>query len=468
MSNKLQRSFADAQQFLWDALAAPTLAHGYHETGQKARGQSRPASLIEWLSARGYRTTPTHILHALEHLRDSRLSYWAGIYGETILEKPGGTAPGGPPLVVIDDETVLLDNVPLSDFQFSNRSLVWGKGNSQSAGSLRFDEIRVADRSAPSRDSSFRKVFNGSLVQNQCEPGALALPYAGRVGPVTASPLDNWSGAYTTWTTSTGQAGAEKARGPELIVQDRNLVLLDGSPIRNFNYSSAGHTLSWGLDCNTTAGCLAFGNRPGSANQSDGFSGTIQIIEDGPVLSYQGELSTPASLSGWVGIYGQTMIEEAAGRHVDGPELIILIDGRAILNGRSLQNVHYASDTRILTWPISENGTAGRIAFQQGPASPFSGHSRKCFQGTLQRTAADPAFPFSGIPGQRYSGGGGFQEAALLKACMDKAYAIGMISRVTLPYRQNRSSNWGGTKAQWSGGERISAKRSTGKDIETY
>ena len=95
MSNKLQRSFADAQQFLQDALAAPSLAHGYYETGQKARGQSRPASLIEWLSAHGYRTTPTHILHGLEHLRDNCLSYWAGIYGETILEKPGGAAPGG-------------------------------------------------------------------------------------------------------------------------------------------------------------------------------------------------------------------------------------------------------------------------------------------------------------------------------------------------------------------------------------
>jgi hypothetical protein len=135
MSNKLQRSIADAQQFLWDALAAPSLAHGYHETGQKARGQSRPANLIEWLSARGYRTTPTHILQALEYLRDSRLSYWAGVYGETILEGPCGAAPGGPPLVIIDDETVLLDNVPISDFQFSNRNLVWGKGNSRSEGS---------------------------------------------------------------------------------------------------------------------------------------------------------------------------------------------------------------------------------------------------------------------------------------------------------------------------------------------
>jgi hypothetical protein len=153
---------------------------------------------------------------------------------------------------------------------------------------------------------------------------------------------------------------------------------------------------------------------------------------------------------------------------VDGPELVILIDGQVILNGRGLQNVHYESGIQTLTWPFSENGTAGRIAFQQGPASPFSGHSRKCFQGTLQRTAADPAFPFSGIPGRRYSGGNGFQEAALLKACMDKAQAIAMISRITLPYRQNRPANWSGTKAQWSGGERISAKRSTGKDIETY
>jgi hypothetical protein len=464
MSNKLQRSFADAQQFLWDALAAPALAHGYHETGQKARGQSRPASLIEWLSARGYRTTPTHILHALEHLRDSRLSYWAGIYGETILEKPGGTAPGGPPLVVVDDETVLLDNIPLSDFQFSSRSLVWGKGNSQSAGSLRFDEIRVADGAAQSPGSSFRKVFNGSLIQNQCEPGALALPYAGRVGPVTALLLDNWSGVYMTWT---GQASAAKAGGPELIVQDRNLVLLDGSPIRNFSYSSVGHTLSWGFDCNTTAGCVAFGNRPGSGNRSDGFSGTIQIIEDGPVLPYHGEPSTPVSLCGWVGVYGQTVIEETPECHVGGPELVILMDGQAILNGRGLQNVHYESGTRTLAWPFPENGTAGRIAFQQGPASPFSGRSWKCFQGTLQRTAADRAFPFSGIPGRRYSGGNGFQEAALLKACTDKAHAIGLICRITLPYRQNRPANWGGTKAQWSG-ERVSAKRSTGKDIETY
>jgi hypothetical protein len=471
MSNKLQRSIADAQQFLWDALAAPSLAHEYHETGQKARGQSRPANLIEWLSARGYRTTPTHILQALEHLRDSRLSYWAGVYGETILEGPCGAAPGGPPLVIIDDETVLLDNVPISDFQFSNRNLVWGKGNSRSAGSLRFDEIRVAGGSAQPPGSGFRKAFNGFLVQNQCEPAAPALPYAGRAGPVTALQLDNWSGAYTTWTEP---AGSMKARGPDLIVQDRNLVLLDGAPIRNFSYSSAKHALSWGLDYNTTGGSLAFENRAGAGNKGGGFSGTIQMNEDGPVLPCQGELSPPASLSGWVGVYGQTVIEETTGHHIDGPELAILIDGKVILNGQGLQNLRYEPDTQVLTWPISGNGTGGRITFLQGSGLPFSRHAGKCFQGTLQRTEAGHASPFSGIPGQRYSGGGGFQEETLLKVCMDKASAIGMISRITLPYRQNRTAAHGrgtygsGAKAPWSGGERISAKRGSGKDIETY
>jgi hypothetical protein len=473
MSNKLQRSIADAQQFLEDALASPSLAQGYHATGQKARGQSRAASLLEWLSSHGYHTTPTHILHALEHLRDSRLSYWAGIYGETTLEGPAGSALGGPPLVIVDDEIVLLDNVPISDFQFSSRNLVWGRGNSRSAGSLRFDEIRITDGSAQSQGSSLRKAFNGSLVRNQCEPDALALPFAGRVGPVIAVPLDNWSGAYATWTTWTGQDGAAKAAGPQLIVQDRNLVLLDGSPIRNFSYSSAGHTLNWGLDCNTTAGCLVFGNRPGSGNQGEGFSGTMQMIEDGPVLSCQGELSYPASLSGWVGVYGQTVIEETAGRRMDGPELAILIDGQMLLDGRRLQNLHYEPDTQVLTWPIGGNGTGGRIAFQQDSGLPFSRHAGKRFQGALQRTEEGPAFPFSGIPGRRYSGGGSFQEETLLKICMDKACAIGMISRITLPYRQNRATHGrgtygGGTKPPWSGGERIAAKRRTGKDIETY
>jgi hypothetical protein len=50
---------------------------------------------------------------------------------------------------------------------------------------------------------------------------------------------------------------------------------------------------------------------------------------------------------------------------------------------------------------------------------------------------------------------------------MDKGVAIGMISRITLPYRQNKPANWAGTKGQWSG-ERIPAKRNMGKDIETY
>jgi hypothetical protein len=464
MSNKLQRSFADAQQFLQDALAAPALAHGYYETGQKARGQSRPASLIEWLSAHGYRTTPTHILHGLEHLRDNCLSYWAGIYGETILEKPGGAAPGGPPLVIIDDEIVLLDNVPLSDFQFSNRNLAWGKGNSRSAGNLRFDEIRTVDVPAQAPGSGFRKVFNGSLVQNQCEPDAPALPYAGRIGPVMALPLDNWSGSYTTWAAWTGP-DAIKARGPELIVQDRSLVLLDGALIRNFSYSSVGHVLSWGLDHNRTAGCLVFGNRPTFGNQPGGFTGTIQETDDGPVLSYHGELSAPASLSGWVGVYGQTMVEEVPGHNTDGPELAILVDGQVTLDGRTLQNLHYDAGSHVLTWPVSGNGMGGRIAFEHG--ATLTGQAGKCFRGTLQCATASPAFPFLGIPGQPYSGGGGFQEAALLKACTDKACAMSMISRITLPYRQNKPTHGAGTKAQWQG-ERISAKRSRGKDIETY
>ncbi len=465
MSNKLQRSFADAQRFLLDVLASPSFAHGYYEIGQKVRGQLRPASLMEWLSVHGYRTTPTHILHGLEHLRDSHLSYWAGIYGETVLEKPGEAAPGGPPLAIIDDETILLDNVPISDFQFSNRNLTWGKGNSQSAGNLRFDEIRTADGPAQLSGSGSRKVFNGSLIQNQCEPGAPPLPYTGRIGPVTTWPLDNWSGAYTTWTAS----AASKARGPDLIVQDRSLVLLDGIPIRNFNYSSVGHMLSWGLDYNATAGRLAFGNGPActDTNQPGGFSGTIQVADDSPVLSYQGELSAPTSLCGWVGVYGQTMIEESGGHHANGPELVILADGQVALDGCSVRNPRYDADTQVLAWSASGNGTSGRIAFRQGPASTLHKKVRKCFQGTLQLTATGPEFPFSGIPGQPYSGGGGFQEEALLKACMDKGVAIGMISRITLPYRQNKPANWGGTKGQWSG-ERIPAKRNMGKDIETY
>jgi hypothetical protein len=465
MSNKIQRSFADAQQFLLDALASPSIAHGYYEIGQKIRGQLRPASLMEWLSARGYRTTPTHILHALEHLRDSHLSYWAGIYGETILEKPGGTAPGGPPLAIIDDKTILLDNVPISDFQFSNRNLAWGKGNSQSAGNLRFDELRTTDGPAQPAGSGFRKVFNGSLVQNQCEPGASALPYTGRIGPVTALPLDNWSGVYTAWT---GSASA-RTRGPDLVVQDRNLVLLDGVPIRNLSYSSVGHMLSWGLDYNTTAGYLAFESRSDSTDQPGGFSGTIQAADDGPVLPYRGELSTPTSLSGWVGVYGQTMIEEVGGHHTNGPELVILADGQVILDGHSVRDPHYDADTQMLTWSGSANGTSGHITFRQGSASALHRQRGKCFQGTLQLSATGPLFSFSGIPGQPYSGGGGFQEEALLKACMDKSGAIGKISRITLPYRQNKdkTAHWGGTKTHWSG-ERIPAKRNTGKDIETY
>ena len=468
MSNKLQRSLADAQQFLRDVLAAPSLAHDYYETGQKARRQTRPASLLEWLSIRGYNTTPTHILHALEHLRDTRLSYWAGVYGDAILEKPGEAASGGPPLVVIDDETVLLDSVPISDFQFTNRSLSWGRGNSRSAGSLRFDEMRLADGPAQAPGSGFGKVFSGSLVQNQCAPGAVAVAYSGRIGPIAALPLDNWSGAYTI---RTGQSPGIQAMELALVVQDRHAVFLEGTPIRNFSYCSVGHLLSWGLDYNTTAGCLVFGNMPVSANQAGtGVSGTIQTSDDDVALACKGKLSPPETLSSWVGIYGQTLLEEAAGHYADGPELAILVGGQVNLNGRSLQHVHYDANTHVLEWPVSGNGTAGQIAFQCDPGPAIAGQdgrAGKHFRGTFQHAADGPAFVFSGIPGRPYSGGGGFQEAALLKAAMEKSRVMSMISRITLPYRQTRPANWSGTKAQWSG-ERIPARRNAGKDIETY
>lgn len=189
-----QKSFDAAQKFLKDSLLAPTLAQSYGEIVQKAYVKNDPSMITTWLSQQGYDTTPTTLLQAQEQMQENVLSYWVGVYGKTAVKESTGYI-DGPPLVVKDNDTVLLNNVPLKKFSFSNKKLRWDLSNNSTAGCVDFVEIPVINQNPDPPQGYTGKEFSGTIQMSSSENSKT---YTGQIGPITAFPLEYWSGYYGT------------------------------------------------------------------------------------------------------------------------------------------------------------------------------------------------------------------------------------------------------------------------------
>ncbi|MES9939080.1 MAG: hypothetical protein ABW104_04810 [Candidatus Thiodiazotropha sp. 6PLUC2] len=450
-TNKTQQNFDDAQKFLQDCLTTPTLAQGYETQGQIAQQKSNPDLLTSWLKSKGYDTNPTQIVQAQEQQQSYQLSYWSGTYGKTSVKKSDGTFVVGPPIVVVDNSTVLINNVAIVNFQFENATLSWTSDANDTAGSIVFQEIPSVNSNENPPTGYTGKLFSGSLTQTTCTPGNGALTYSGQIGDIVSFPLENWSGNYGA--TSLKQADGSYLSGPPLIVKDAATVLLDETEIKNFTYCSVGNSLSWSLDDNATAGSVTFSKivTPTSTGYvGPTFYGTLQNNSSSPAQQYSGTLSTPEKLSDWIGVYGQTTITKSDGSYEAGPPVVVISDTQVTLSGRNLTDIDFDINTNVLTWPFNSNQSGGSITFMRITTPTSSGYVGNSFSGTIQQESGGGTLPFSGILGQPYSGGGGYHETTLQKIFTIAGYVIVVIAGLQYIYQGIKLAKWAWTKfSQW-------------------
>jgi hypothetical protein len=458
-----QKNFKDAQKFLKDCLTTPTLAQGYETQGMNAQKQSNPDLLTLWLNENGYNTNPTQIVQAQEQQQNYQLSYWAGTYGTTSVKKSDGTYVVGPPIVVVDNNTVLINNVALVNFTFEDATLSWTTSDNSSAGSILFQEIPTvtSDENPPTGYTG--KLFSGNLTQTTCAPESGSLNYSGQIGDIVSFPLENWSGNYGA--TSLAQPGGSYTSGPPLIVKNATTILLDETEIKNFTYCSVGNTLSWSLDDNATTGSVTFSkittpSQTGYVGPT--FYGTLKQGVSSSAQSYSGTLSAPEKLSDWIGVYGQTTITKADNTYEAGLPLVVISDTQVTLDGRELTSIHFDVNTNVLTWPYTGSQSGGSITFVRITTPTPSGYVGNSFSGTIQQTSGGGTLPFSGILGQPYSGGGGYHQTTLQKVFTIAGYVIAVIVGLQLLYQGIKK---GIKLAKWAW-NKISESRQGAEDVD--
>jgi hypothetical protein len=248
------QGFQEAQRFLADALKKPDMVDGYVAAGEQALSQGNNQPITDYLSKAGYQTDATQIFQAKENQSDTNLAAWAGIYGTAYLTDSAKKVTAGPPLVVFANGTAAINGEPIAGLSFSSATLSWTNASNPTQGSVKFYEQSPDEAAQGGNATGPTKNFYGTIV---LQKGGTTLTYSGTIGPVTAFPLEHWSGRYTqTYVQPTGGAAAA---GPALVVQDAATVTLGGIAIKGFAYSNVGNALSWDMTGgNTTAGSIKF------------------------------------------------------------------------------------------------------------------------------------------------------------------------------------------------------------------
>jgi len=139
-----------AYLFIEDLLTDPNLYQAWVEAignAQKAldAGQNAAATayLDNFLNENGYDCTFQDVSDATDEMRDHELSYWVGVYGQTLITPSVGAASTGPSLIVTGNKltSVSLDDHIIENFTYQKSALSWPATASQPAGSITFVEV---------------------------------------------------------------------------------------------------------------------------------------------------------------------------------------------------------------------------------------------------------------------------------------------------------------------------------------
>ena len=355
--------FQEAHRLLQDTLNSPKLMESYSQAGLDAIQSGNNAPITAWFTANGYNTDATMAFQAFENMGENNLATWAGIYGTTYLTDSNKKVTAGPPLVVFSNATAAINSLPIANFTFANSKLSWTQTDNPTAGAISFYQ-QDPNQAAQGNDPNGPKLnFYGTLVLTT---GGPTLTYSGTIGPVTAFPLEYWSGHYSQ--TYLKPDGGNATAGPILIIQDATTVTLAGAAIAGFTYNDIGNQLSWGFSGgNTTAGSINFTKittpSGGSTYVGPFFFGTLQQSQGGPSLQFSGRLGTPTQLSDWVGVYGVTILTTGS-TPATGPTLTVQGNG-VLLDTAIIAGYAFDQDTSTLSWPLTGNATAAQVKFSR-------------------------------------------------------------------------------------------------------
>ena len=219
------------------------------------------------------------------------LDNWSGNYGSCSLKQSNGTYIAGPPLIVQDASTVILDQTTIKNFTYCSvgNKLSWGLDSNASAGSVTFSKITT-----PTSSGYTGPTFYGTLQQGSTGP---VQQYSGTLSTPTS--LADWIGVYgqTTITNSDNSYAA----GPPVVVISNTQVTVSGTTLQNINYDVNTKVLTWPFSGNPDGGSITFQRitTPTSTGYvGNSFYGTIQQTQSGGTLPFSGILGQPLSGGG--------------------------------------------------------------------------------------------------------------------------------------------------------------------------
>jgi hypothetical protein len=327
----------------------------------------------------GYATDMAHLTEARQAFR-KMLDYWASDYQ---------VFAGGARATVlrIRDGRVFDGDAEIENFKYADDHLEWTADGNPSSASLDFEYSLPMKGAAldprsywgPQCAGDYRRARAASAaVAASPAPGAArgkvrVFSSAGFATPESVDPIDTWTGEYALTITNNG-------------VSSRSILSIDGTTgdVRLdtqllANTAFAMNTLTWNMEdsngnhINATSGNLSF--NPASGPQAQGCSGMIWSGTNQPSdPNASGTLlTTPYSLSTWVGVYATSTIADD-GTSSDGEQLEVKADDSVVYGTNVFMGCSYIPDGNLLTWDTSGGNTAsGALVFTLGPPSTFLG-----------------------------------------------------------------------------------------------
>ncbi len=267
---------AQAVKFFEDMSVRSTLAAAFRlRLRDIVRDEERPGALEKWFAeVAGYRGVKAeHLQPAVEHFRAHRLSFWNGTY-----TLDAGT--GGPRVVVIDGNTVWVDDQIITAYTYDADRLTWSdQPGDAPAGALSFAIGGAAYENDFEKDAFWKRV-SGSLTVggrtfevtgttlvvwfDEAAPADSNDFHASAMLGAEADTLASRSGDYVVTPYPSGTDTFQR-----LVVNADETVTYGGIEVTSPTYSTATKTLTWSDE--QTRGRVTFAATKGSTKVFFGF-----------------------------------------------------------------------------------------------------------------------------------------------------------------------------------------------------